>query len=97
MSLKQNCQSHSLSQRYRGYLTVVSEEGSEKATVTVFDVQNKFIAFSAPIKPVMGVVAEWGTILMITQVNCPFHTQFGCKSQSCRMAGSTNYRKKTPK
>ena len=42
--------------------------------MTVFDVQNKFIAFSAPIKPVMGVVAEWGTILMITQVNCRFHT-----------------------
>ena len=35
--------------------------------MTVFDVQNKFIAFSAPIKPVMGVVAEWGTILLITQ------------------------------
>ena len=58
---------HCILLRYRGYLSVVSEEGSEKATVTVFDVQNKFIAFSAPIKPVMGVVAEWGTILLITQ------------------------------
>ena len=69
---KKNSISVNLFPRYRGYLTVVSEEGSEKATVTVFDVQNKFIAFSAPIKPVMGVVAEWGTILMITQVNCHF-------------------------
>jgi hypothetical protein len=53
---------------HRGYLAVVSDEGPEKATVTVFDVQNKFIAFSAPVKPVMAVLAEWGAILLVTQV-----------------------------
>ena len=80
--------------RYRGYLSVVSEEGSEKATVTVFDVQNKFIAFSAPIKPVMGVVAEWGTILMITQVKCCIHLFY---ISFCRMGVFINCRKRTPK
>ena len=65
--------------------------------MTVFDVQNKFIAFSAPIKPVMGVVAEWGTILMITQVNCRFHTFNFILFFNLRMAESTNYRRKTPK
>eukprot|EP00092_Neocalanus_flemingeri_P014689 GFUD01015851.1.p1 GENE.GFUD01015851.1~~GFUD01015851.1.p1 ORF type:complete len:1126 (+),score=262.45 GFUD01015851.1:53-3430(+) len=52
---------------FRGYLTVVSDEGLEKATVTVFDVQNKFIGFSAPIKPVLAVLAEWGSIFLVTQ------------------------------
>jgi len=52
---------------YRGYLTVISDEGLEKATVTVFDVQNKFIGFSAPIKPVLTVLAEWGSIFLVTQ------------------------------
>jgi len=52
---------------FRGYLTVVSDEGLEKATVTVFDVQNKFIGFSAPVKPVLTVLSEWGSIFLITQ------------------------------
>jgi len=52
---------------FRGYLTIVSDEGPDKATVTVFDVQNKFIAFSAPIKPVMSVLSEWGSIMLVTQ------------------------------
>lgn len=52
---------------FRGYLTVVSDEGLEKATVTVFDVQNKFIGFSAPVKPVLTVLSEWGSIFLVTQ------------------------------
>ena len=32
---------------YRGYLTTVSDEGLDKATITIFDVQNKFIGFTA--------------------------------------------------
>ena len=51
----------------RGCLTVLSDEGADKATVTVFDVQNKFIGFSAPIKPVLAVVSEWGSIFLVTE------------------------------
>jgi len=52
---------------WRGYLSVVTQEETDKATVTVLDVQNKFIGFSAPVKPVLGVLAEWGSILLVTQ------------------------------
>ena len=52
---------------FRGYLTVITEEGEEKATITVFDVQNKFIGFTAPIKPILSVVSEWGSIFLISQ------------------------------
>ena len=52
---------------YRGYLTVVSDEGLDKATITIFDVQNKFIGFTAPIKPILAVVSEWGSIFLVTQ------------------------------
>ena len=53
---------------WRGYLSVVSEESQDKALLTVLDVQNKFIGFSAPVRPVLGVLAEWGSILLVTQV-----------------------------
>merc|ERR1719278_936784 len=52
---------------YRGYLTTVSDEGLDKATITIFDVQNKFIGFTAPIKPILAVVSERGSILLVTQ------------------------------
>ena len=52
---------------YRGYLTTVSDEGLDKATITIFDVQNKFIGFTAPIKPILAVVSEWGSIFLVTQ------------------------------
>jgi len=52
---------------FKGYLTVISEEEGEKASITVLDVQNKYIGFSAPIKPILSVVSEWGSIYLITQ------------------------------
>ena len=52
---------------FRGYLTIISDEGLDKATITVFDVQNKFIAYMSPIKPVLAVASEWGSIFLITQ------------------------------
>ena len=52
---------------FKGYLTVITDEGLEKATLTVFDVQNRYIGFSAPIKPILAVVSEWGSIFVVSQ------------------------------
>ena len=49
---------------YRGYLTTLSDEGLDKATITIFDVQNKFIGFTALIKPILAVISEWGSIFL---------------------------------
>ena len=38
-----------------------------KVTVTIFDVQNKIIAFTAPMKPFLCVVAEWGALFLVTR------------------------------
>jgi hypothetical protein len=35
--------------------------------VTIFDVQNKIIALSAPMKPFLCVVAEWGALFLLTR------------------------------
>lgn len=51
---------------FRNYLTVVTEDGTDKAIVTVFDVQNKFIGFSSPMKPVLSVLPEWGSLFIIS-------------------------------
>ena len=48
----------------RGYLTTVLDEGLDKATITIFDVQNKFIGFTALIKPILAVISEWGSIFL---------------------------------
>lgn len=34
-------------------------------TVTVYDIQNKFIAYSAPVPEVLDVLFEWGSIYII--------------------------------
>ena len=34
-------------------------------TVTVYDIQNKFIAYSAPMPEVVDVVCEWGSIYVL--------------------------------
>ncbi|KAK3746923.1 hypothetical protein RRG08_030334 [Elysia crispata] len=64
---------------FRGYLIVVGKEskamprapvlgphGMEMNTVTVYDIQNKFIAYSAPYPEVIDVMCESGSIFIFT-------------------------------
>jgi len=37
----------------------------EMNTVTVYDIQNKFIAYSAPFPAVIGVFCEWGSLYVL--------------------------------
>lgn len=39
----------------------------DKITVTIFDVNNKFIAFTAPILNAHQVLSEWGSLLVLTK------------------------------
>ena len=50
---------------FRNYLVVASESG-DKNTLTVFDVSNKFIAYTAPIAPIKAITSEWGTLFAIS-------------------------------
>ena len=34
-------------------------------TVSVYDIQNKFIAYSAPFPDVVDVICEWGSIYIL--------------------------------
>jgi len=52
---------------FRGYLSVATEEANGKDSMTVFDVQNKIICFSAPVRPILALASEWGTILLISR------------------------------
>lgn len=48
------------------YIFFNSEEASlEKHMVTVLDIQNKFIVFSAPMREVQAVLAEWGSFYVL--------------------------------
>ena len=40
-----------------------------KHVLTVFDVANKFVAFTAPVKPVKALLSEWGLLFAITEDN----------------------------
>jgi len=51
---------------FRGYLSVATEEGNGKDSITIFDVQNKVICFSAPVRHIFSLSAEWGTLLLIS-------------------------------
>jgi len=64
---------------FRGYLIIVGKEnktlprapvlgphGMEMNTVTVYDIQNKFIAYSAPYPEVIDVMCESGSIFIFT-------------------------------
>lgn len=35
-------------------------------SVTVYDITNKFIAYSSPIPEVIGVFCEWGSLYLLT-------------------------------
>ncbi|CAM1311822.1 VPS11 (predicted), partial [Pycnogonum litorale] len=63
---------------FRGYLVVVSKENKSMSAVhvstsnmiqmnivTIYDIQNKFIAYSAPMPEVTDVVSEWGCLYVI--------------------------------
>ena len=46
--------------------------------VTVYDIQNKFIAYSAPFPDVMNVMCEWGSVYIVggdrkVMLNCKSH------------------------
>ncbi|XP_041361621.1 vacuolar protein sorting-associated protein 11 homolog [Gigantopelta aegis] len=63
---------------FRGYLVVVGKDskplsrapvlaiqGLEMNIVTVYDIQNKFIAYSAPYPDVIDVMCEWGSLYIL--------------------------------
>lgn len=58
---------------FRGYLVIVSciagkgDVIGDRTTVTIFDVNNKFIAFTAPIANAQNVLSEWGSLLILTK------------------------------
>ncbi|TRY63573.1 hypothetical protein TCAL_03655 [Tigriopus californicus] len=67
---------------FRTYLVVVTEDSTpamrqsvnvkepiRKQILTIFDVQNKFVAFTAPIKPVTALVSDWGLLFALTEDN----------------------------
>ncbi|KAJ8321881.1 hypothetical protein KUTeg_000352 [Tegillarca granosa] len=63
---------------FRGYLIVVGKENKplprapnlagqtfEMNIVTVYDIQNKFIAYSAPFPDVINIMCEWGSVFIL--------------------------------
>ncbi|KAG9482527.1 hypothetical protein GDO78_011285 [Eleutherodactylus coqui] len=64
---------------YRGYLVIVSRERSdfavrggdnhapERQTLTVYDLGNKLIAYSCFLNDVVDVLAEWGSLYVLTR------------------------------
>lgn len=40
---------------------------SERQLLTIYDLDNKFIAYSAPFDDVIDVVAEWGSFYILTR------------------------------
>uniref|UniRef100_A0A4W3J9W8 Vacuolar protein sorting-associated protein 11 homolog n=1 Tax=Callorhinchus milii TaxID=7868 RepID=A0A4W3J9W8_CALMI len=65
---------------YRGYLVIVSKEKKppktdfsgtngqavEKQLLTIYDLDNKFIAYSAVFDDIIDVLAEWGSLYVLT-------------------------------
>ncbi|XP_030077168.1 vacuolar protein sorting-associated protein 11 homolog [Microcaecilia unicolor] len=67
---------------YRGYLIVVSNDSkvspksefaghegqsSDKQTLSVYDLYNKFVAYSCVFEDVIDVLAEWGSLYVLTR------------------------------
>ncbi|XP_064459798.1 vacuolar protein sorting-associated protein 11 homolog isoform X2 [Ornithodoros turicata] len=61
---------------FRNYLVVVgkdtkhplsSGQAPEKTIVSVYDIQNKFVAYSAPTPGVVDVFSEWGLLFILVQ------------------------------
>ncbi|XP_077990077.1 vacuolar protein sorting-associated protein 11 homolog [Glandiceps talaboti] len=77
-----------LLQWYRGYLVLVSRENKtiprgatggaptrNMNVVTVYDIQNKFIAYSSPIPEVLDVLCEWGSMYVLSGDHKLYHLQ----------------------
>ena len=47
----------------------------EKHMVTVLDIQNKFIVFSAPMREVQAVLTEWGSFYILGGDKKLYHLQ----------------------
>ena len=67
---------------FRTYLVVVSKDQTNyslakpvsttenvKQILTIFDIQNKFIAYSAPIKAIKALTSEWGLLYGLNDAN----------------------------
>ncbi|GFQ99030.1 vacuolar protein sorting-associated protein 11 homolog [Trichonephila clavata] len=63
---------------FRSYLVVVGKDTKavhssamtspvEMNIVTVYDIQNKFIAYSSPLPAVVDVISEWGSLYVLSQ------------------------------
>ena len=59
---------NSQSQSYQKQSSPTNEmESDSKHVLTIFDVQNKYIAYTAPLKPIKAITTEWGTLFAITE------------------------------
>ena len=59
---------NSLSKSYQKQNSPSEEaESDAKHVLTIFDVQNKYIAYTAPLKPIKAITTEWGTLFAITE------------------------------
>ena len=54
---------------FRGYLLVVSADPRKpnKNDFNIYDLKNKFIAYSTSVGEVTHVLCEWGTVTLLTQ------------------------------
>ncbi|CAK9881117.1 unnamed protein product [Sphagnum jensenii] len=54
---------------FRGYLLVVTSDvrRPNKNVLNIYDLKNKFIAFSTPIGEVGHILCEWGTVTLLTR------------------------------
>lgn len=58
------------------YICCHNSEGAlEKHMVTVLDIQNKFIVFSAPMREVQAVLTEWGSFYVLGGDKKLYHLQ----------------------
>ncbi|KFM62524.1 Vacuolar protein sorting-associated protein 11-like protein, partial [Stegodyphus mimosarum] len=72
---------------FRSYLVVVGKDTKavhssaitsppiEMNIVTVYDIQNKFIAYSAPLPAVVDIISEWGSLYVLSQDGKLFNLQ----------------------
>ena len=54
-------------QSFNNHSSMNNEKEEMKHTLTIFDVPNKYIAYTAPIKPIKAITSEWGTLFAIME------------------------------
>ena len=65
---------------------------SDKHTLTIFDVENRFVAYTAPVKPVRALMSEWGCLFALTTDNRLFQlTEKDIKSKLEILFKKNNY------